>query len=439
MSFNQVLRKQGLLGIAFISLILAACGGSSNETKKFSQSVIANKNGIVATYLEDNNGYVHSKGTQQFRLFGVNQEGETQDLTDAALWRVSNKALGTINSHGLFTPKVEAGELTLNVEFAGHAQSQAIIIANADLVSIAVSNAVNQVDVCRNTEFTATALFENGLILDYPLTWRVSSGNELAKFVSNTNPVLQTYRSGQIQVVAEGKNNAGEVIQSPPLNFQVANTLSSLALTAKDKRDNTSTRLREGQETTITATATYQDDTTAVITPNASLSLSNTEAATLNTSDGRLVAKAGSYGGTDVNIKAQCDTQEALLVMTITKPNLTAIEIHNSSGSTTSGSLTEGSSTEFSVTATFVGGTSDSKYNYGLEWRIDEAQSDSFDNNDLTIDNEGRLTASANLNLLSPLNVVVSVRALDSTNQVMVNDAGEELTDTIKITINPKQ
>lgn len=427
----------------FISLLgavaLSGCGGDGEEeAKEFSQIVEANNSGIVSTELKETNGYVHIRGTQQYTLSGINKEGEKIDLSNKTTWHVSDSSLGRINERGLFTPTGTAGEFTLTAEFGGQTHTQSIVVSNADLTSVTVTNEATSVDVCKNTTFTAEALFDNGLTLSYPLVWSLATASDLASFTNPASAVLSTYGSGSVSVKATGKNNANQNVESPPFEFLIADTLTALAISTEDDDDEEELRLREGQETTLIVTATYDDSSTATVTENALLSVSSTNAASIDPEKGLFTAKSGSYAGTPVTVTGSCGDQTVELVITVTKPAVESIEIRNSNNNASNVSITQGSSTELSVTATLANDSgTDSDYTYNLEWSIDEDLSEDFDSDLISIDQNGRLETDDDLNLGVRLTLVVSVRILDEDGDTLRNSDGEELIDNIDVFVNP--
>src|SRR5690606_14939388 len=118
-------------------------------SRHIAQTVNANQLGIVSTALQENSGYVHINGSQQFNLIGIDRTGQAIDLTNKTIWRVSDRALGSISDEGFFTPAGTAGEFTLTASFAGQTHSQTVNVSNANLVSVTVQNPV-PVNVCTN-------------------------------------------------------------------------------------------------------------------------------------------------------------------------------------------------------------------------------------------------------------------------------------------------
>lgn len=418
-----------------LSLLIAACGGSKGDSKKFEQIVDADKLGIVAIALADNDGYVHLRGSKQFVLEGTDKDNKTIDLSSKASWRLSDTSLGKIDSKGLFTPSGEPGQLTLNVSYADLSTSQSLVISDADLVSITLVPEATSVDVCKNASFTAEALFNNGLVLDYPLEWRLadSQSESLASFPDKQRGLLATRKSGVVSLLAEGKNNAGDTISATPLSFTIDDSLTNLSLSAPDAED---LSLREGQETALVATAQWSNGTSGEITANAALSVDNQDAASLD-AEGVLTAKTGSYAGTQVTVTGSCDDTTAELVITLLKPDIRAIEIRTSGGNTESVSLTRGNSTSLLVTASFENSTNtDTNYKHNLRWDILESESDSFDADKLRINDEGQLSADGDLPMEQRIDLVIEARVVDDEGEVISNSAGTEIRDRINAVIN---
>jgi hypothetical protein len=426
--------------LVFSSAVLSGCGGSSTESKQVSQAVTANRLGITSTYLQENNGYVHINGSQQFRLFGIDRTGAVIDLTDRAIWRLSDSSFGSITARGLFTPTGTPEEITLTAEFAGQIHTQPLIISNADLVSIRVSAETSVVSVCQNATLAAEALFDNGLVLSYPFNWSVSPASELARFPDAGVPRLATYKSGPVNVVASGTTNAGASIQSPPVTIDIIDNLSNLALTAVDQTldSNRELSIRQGEQITVAVTANYLDGSSANITPNAQLSVLPANGGSIDEA-GRFTAQNGSYEGTRITLSGSCDDELAELIVVVLKPQLDAIEIKNPNSNAPTVSLTEGNSVRLLVTADYVDDLGqDDDYRHNLEWRIDESRSDNFDRAAITLDETGRLSTSRELNLITSLRLVIRARVLDDNGVPLLNRAGETLEDTIDVLVNPR-
>lgn len=422
---------------------LVSCGGGG-DSASVAQTVDASKNGVTSIALEETDGYAHFNGTLQLNLWGSNgnsvSSSQSSTATDPtpdtnlntkATWKLSDKSLGSIKN-GLFTATGKTGELTITAEYAGLSASQNIIVSDADLVSISIDATTTSVDECKNATFTASALFDNGLTLEYPLTWAITEGSALARFKDATKGDLSTKNSGTVSVVARGDNNSGETISSPPLVYSINDTLTGLTLVS-DK----ALEMRESQSAVITLTGTYSDNSTAVITDNSDLSAAPDNSLTIE--GAKITAKNGSYAGTEVILTGSCGGQSNTLDLVILKQVITSIQIKNSNGGTENLSVTEGSNLELNVTATFADNSTDSDYTHQVKWSIDESKSDNFESDMITLDQTGKLSVNADLDLLpnQQINIVVRAEVLDADEKIVTNPDGEQLVDDINIAVRP--
>ncbi|AQT61930.1 hypothetical protein [Cellvibrio sp. PSBB023] len=416
--------------LALGSGALISCGGGG-DSARVAQTVDASKNGVTRIELEDNEGYAHFKGTLQLNLNGRNSENALTNLNSKASWKLSDTSLGSIRN-GLFTAAGKPGELIVTAEYAGLSTTQNIIVSDANLISISVTPANSSVDECKNASFTANALFDNGLTLEYPLTWAITEGATLASFNDDTKGELSTKNSGTVSIVARGKNNSDETISSPVLNFPINDSLVSVAL-----RSDKTLNMREGESATVTLTGTYNDNSTAVITSNSNLTAA--PSASLTIEGAKITAKNGSYAGTDVVLTGSCGGQSGELDLVILKKQIKSIEIKNSNGGTDNLSVTEGGNLDLNITATFADDSTDSNYDYNVNWSIVDSKSDDFDDDLITLDQTGKLSVSGDLDLAlnQQLKLVVRAEVRDENDKVVTNAQGQQLVDEINIVVRP--
>lgn len=418
------------------ALGLTACGGGDGDSARLSQTVDAGKNGIVDTAIAANDGYVHVKGSRQFDLIGKDKENKEINLNSKATWTLNDKTLGSVKN-GLFTASGKTGSnLILTASYAGIVKEQLINLSDANLTGITISHPVGFVDVCKNTQFVAKAVFNDGKDYDYPLTWTIDAASlAVASFADATKPELSTKKSGEIKVTATGKDNTDKSIQSNELPFSISKTLTNLSLTS-DKN----LSMRQGQTATVAVTAEYQNGTTASITPNASLVSSNTSALTVNATTGLITAVSGSQSGTDVTLTATCDDTTKTLIVKILKPEIRIMEIvsANSTTATESLSVSIGSSITPRVKVTYTDTTVAAEvYNSSdVEWAIDDTSPD-YDESNIRINSTtGQLTVDEDLSLVQSLTLTISARIKTSSGGTAIGSGGAELRDTIQITIN---
>lgn len=428
MRFKGLVFPYALL-VGASTLALTGCGGGG-DSARVAQTVDASKNGIVTAELEDNEGFAHFKGRLQLNLIGRDSENQATNLNNKATWKLSDTSLGSIKD-GLFTPSGKVGELTVTVSYAGLSDTQNVIVSDANLVSIDINPVTAPVDECQNTQLTASALFDNGLTLEYDLNWAVSEGASLASFANASSGELSTKNSGTVTVVASGLNNAGEQINSQPATITIADTLQSIALTS-----NRPARMREGESATVTINGTYANNVSLDL-PNASLAA--TPSSSLTIEGKKITAKNGTYAGTEVALVASCGGQSGGLDLVVLKKELKSIEIKNSNGGTSNISVSKGSNLDLNITATFADNTTDDNYDYKVNWSIVDAKSDDFNTSHITLDQTGKLSVSSDLNLAlnQQLNLVVRAEARDADNKIATNAEGAQLVDEINIVVRP--
>ena len=102
-------------------------------------------------------------------------------------------------------------------------------------------------------------------------------------------------------------------------------------------------------------------------------------------------------------------------------------------------SVTEGSNLELNITATFADDTTDSNYDYNLNWSIVDSKSDEYEDDLITLDQTGKLSVSSELDLAlnQQLNLVVRAEVRDEDDRIATNAQGQQLVDEINIVVRP--
>lgn len=424
-----------LLSVGAISL--SGCGGGSNtSSERLAQTVDASKNGVTSVALADNEGSIQFKGSFQFDLIGKDNAGKETNLNNIATWTLTDPTLGSIKN-GLFTASGKVGALTLNASYAGLTDSQPVTLTDANLVGITVEHTTGSVDVCKNTQFTAKALFSDGKTYNYPLTWSLadSANASLASFANPAKPDLSTKKSGVVKVVAKGNDNDNKVISSPEFEFTIDKTLTTLAITSDKETD-----MRQGQTATATVTANYINNTSAIVTPNSTLVSSDPKLATVDATSGLITAVSGTIRGADVDLNASCDDITATLALTILKPNIQSMSIVGPSSelATESVSVAIGDEIDLRVRVSFAetGVTPEIYAGNDVEWIIQDNSFD-YDKSKVTIDGaSGLIRVDESLSLTQNIELTVQARITKIGGGTEVGSDGNELKDTIKVTIN---
>lgn len=440
------MRSKGLqllsaLALSASAFTLISCGGGDGDSARVAQTVDASKNGVINIALADTDtdGYVHVKGKLQFNLIGTDSTGKKINLNNKATWTLSDKTLGSVRN-GLFTAAGKMGNgLTLSASYAGlPTQIQDIVLSDAKLTKITVSNTATSVDVCKNTTFAASTVFSDGKNYDYPLTWALgdNASAALASFADETKPELSTKKHGTVNVIARGTDTDDKVITSDAFAFTINDSLTKLTLTS-----NKPLEMRQGQTATVTATGEYTNGPSTDITKNVSLTSNNTSALTVNKTTGVITAVEGTISGTDVNLTADCDGTIETLVIKVLKPELLKMEIvtKDSTSATEAISVSVGGSVEPRIKVSYPTSTGiDPEIYSGTNalWEITTTPT-GYDSSKVTLESKtGKVTISSSMIIDSPLTVTLSAKLLDSNNKVMTGSDGAELKDTIQLTIN---
>lgn len=388
------------LGIVSIT----GCGSGDGDSARLSQTVDASKNNVTSIAIAENERYVHFKGFYQFELHGSDANGNLVNLTQKATWKVSDPSLGSIKN-GYFTASGAPGSFTLTAEYAGLVSTQDINVSDAELVSVTVAHQTGSVEECKNTSFTAQALFNDGKVLPYPLTWKVLEGGGNASFKDAASGTLNTFNAGVVTVVASGVNNSGAQVQSEPLSFTVSEGLTAVSVAI----DSSSTVLRIGDSANVAVKGTYGDPANPVdITANTTLSVEPTNALTIE--GAKITGKEGSVSGTKVTLKGSCGGVEGTQELTVKDREVKSIQI-NADGATTNLSVDRGDRLNLRATATFVDNSTAEPDYPNVTWSIDDRNNSIPNGEDdlITISSTGEVEVDPDLSI--PASIVIYIEA----------------------------
>jgi ribosomal protein L21E len=236
-------------------------------------------------------------------------------------------------------------------------------------------------------------------------------------------------------VVAKGKDNDKKVITSPEFIFDIDATLVDLVLTSDESTDMT-----QGETANATATAEYKNGSKVAITANASLKSSNENVMTVNATSGLITAVAGTTRGTDVDLEATCDSTTKKLPLKVFKPDIRTMEIIDETGiaSTESLQVRVGADINPRIKVTYAGSGIEPEIYTGndVAWKFSD--NSDFDEDKITIDGaSGVIEVDASLVLTTNLILTVEARITKIGGDTEVGSDGNELKDTIKVTIKP--
>ncbi len=352
-------------GSATISAALSGIAGSATVTVSSSQ--------LVSIAVAPNPADVVVGLSLPLKATGTYQNGTTQDVTAQVAWTILSAAMASISnaagSSGQVTG-IAAGTTTATATLNGIVGTTTVNVSVPTIQSITVSPAAPpSVAAGISQPFTASASFGNGTSLDVTtqVTW--SSSNIAVAQVSNatgSNGVASTLTAGTSNITA-----ALSGVSSAPVTL----TVTSPALSAITISPATASIIA-GTTQAYTATAVFQNGTTAAITATSGTwTSSNTGAATMSTVGGggfaasREVATGVAAGTSTITLSYQGMTASADLTVTAA---VTLVQITVSPQNPAS--ILVGATLQFTATAiTSDGNTQIITTNAQTQWTTSDA------------------------------------------------------------------
>ncbi len=288
-----------LLSYLSFSLFLVACG-NSEDAEKVKAALEINTSNITALEVTSIRSTIETTETEQFSAMAIISNGseDSKDFSSKVTWSSSDTQNATIDASGLLTSKAtETVMVTVTAQLADLTASKDIKLSNAPLESISIQNNPSPVSVCRgNYQLTAMGTYETEIGEEEdirPITDKVTWTSDNTALLTIDSGAFSSYKDGTATVTA-----SSDGIQSTA-TIVISDDLDSIAISS------TSDTVFAGSTLSFSATGTYDDASTAVITNNltwesdtpAALSISN-EAATKGVATGVTKDMA--------NIRAKC-------------------------------------------------------------------------------------------------------------------------------------
>jgi uncharacterized protein YjdB len=223
---------------------------------------------------------------QQFTATGTFSDNSTQDISGTVVWSTSPTSVAAITTSGLATAK-DVGTFTVTATSGAISGTASATVNAADLVSIAVLPANPVIAETTTQQFSATGTFTDGSThnLTTDVTWTssdtagasIGSASGLAKGLAPVASATITATLGTI---------------SGTTTLEVTNaTIASMSVSP------TGRTIAPGTELPFTATGTFSDSSTQVLTTEATWTSSNTAVATVGAGG---VATAVGPGTTNI-------------------------------------------------------------------------------------------------------------------------------------------
>jgi len=281
---------------------------------------------------------------QQYVATATYSDGTSADLTSGVTWTSSSPSVATVNSSGVATT-VAAGQTTITASISGLNDTSTLTVVAAQLISIAVSPAVQSISAGTTQAFTAVGSFNDGSTQLLPsVTWS-----------SSLNSVAAVDASGLATGVGTGTATitatSGSVSGTASLTVTTA-TLVSIAVTPAISS------MAVGTTKQFAATGTFSDSSTQDITAVV-VWTSSTPAAAAISAQG--LASSVATGST--TITAAFGSVNGSTGLTVSTAHLVSITV-----APVNPRIAKGTSIKFTATGTFSDGSVATNLS-GVSWK----------------------------------------------------------------------
>lgn len=247
---------------------------------------------------------------QQFTATGTFSDSTTQDITGTVVWSASPTSVASITVSGLATGK-DLGTVTVTATSGAINNSVMATVNAADLSSIAILPAASTIAQNTTQQFSAIGTFDDGSTHNLTAQVAWSSSNPAAASIGSSTGLATGLSQGTTTI----KATLGSIIGSTSLDVSSA-TIVSISVTP------TGRTIAPGTELSFTATGTFSDSSTQVITTDATWTSSDTAVATVGP-EGEVTAVAA---GT-TNISAAFGGKSGSSLLTVSSVTLKSIAV----------------------------------------------------------------------------------------------------------------
>jgi uncharacterized protein YjdB len=267
-------------------------------------------------------------------------DGNTQDLTTLVTWTSSDPSVATVGSDGVVHP-VGPGTTVITASRDGATGSVAVTVANATLVSMAITPASKTLVVGNVAAFRATGTFTDGSAHD--LTAQVS-------WASSNDVVVTVAADGTATAKAAGNATIAAAVADGSISATASVTVRSARLVSIAITPATTT-LAAGLTAQLAATGTYDDGTAQPLTGVVAWTSSSAAVASVSNATGTAGVVSATAPGT-ATITASLAGISANANVTVSTAALRSIAVSGPP------SIAAGTSGAFTATGTYSDGSS---------------------------------------------------------------------------------
>ena len=251
---------------------------------------------------------------QQFTATGTFSDMTTQDITGTVTWASSAPSIASITVSGLATG-LKIGSTTISATAGAVSGSTSLTVNAANLASLAVTpgNPGNPAQIAANTaqQFSAVGTFNDGSTKNLTGQAAWTSSNTAVSTIGPSNGLAKALTSGSTTISA----TVGSITTPVTLTVSTA-TVTSITVTP------TGRSIAPRSKLAFTATGTFSDTTTQVITSSVVWASQATSVATIAAGGTATAVAAGT-----TNITATFNSVVGTAPLTVTGATLSSIAI----------------------------------------------------------------------------------------------------------------
>ncbi len=384
---------------ASTTITLEASYGGKTATKNV---LIKDTDATLVSIEIKGNSTIQEQATGQYTVTATYDDGTTQTVQPT--WS-ENSVDAVIDSTGTLRSFEVASDniVTLTASFNGKTATKNVLIENLTKeVLLLQINGVSEMDEQSTSTFSVIATYDDLSTATISPSWSVSSGGYA--IIDSSGTVL----AGQVtssQAVTLTASFNGKTATKALLIRNLDKTVTGLAISGN-------TNVTEQSTSTYSSTATYEDGSTATVSP--SWSVDGSGLATVDS--GGVVTVGSVITDTTVTLTASFGGKTATKTLSIQNQTKTVLSLAVSG----TASLDEATSTTFTAVATFDDNTSET---VSPSWSVDGSGL-------ATIDSAGLLTA-ATLATDTTVTVTAEYSGKSATKTVTLKDVNTPTTYTL--------